>query len=111
MQNNTMGIGAALLAALFWAIATRMFSKLGKTLNPAGLNSVKSILAVLLLLLTLAGRSLLTGQSWINLQTPEFIFLAVSGVLGIGIGDTAYFGASQIKDSWSKATVAEKNWY
>lgn len=88
-----MGIGAALLAALFWAIATRMFSKLGKTLNPAGLNSVKSILAVLLLLLTLAGRSLLTGQSWINLQTPEFIFLAVSGVLGIGIGDTAYFGA------------------
>ena len=93
MQNNTLGIGAALLAAIFWAIATRIFSNLGKNLNPAGLNSAKSTLAVVLLMLTLVGRSLLTGQSWLNLPATEMGVLALSGVLGIGLGDTAYFGA------------------
>ena len=93
MGDSTFGIGAALSAALCWAIATRLFSGLVKVLNPATLNSAKGAIAITLLLLTLGGRSLLMHQPWLGLTPSEMGVLALSGVLGIGVGDTAYFGA------------------
>ena len=91
LPDSTLGIGAALSAAFCWAIATRLFSRLGGILSPAGLNCLKGAIAITLFLLTLLGRSLATGEPWFALTGAEMGFLALSGVLGIGVGDTAYF--------------------
>ncbi len=78
---------AALISALLWAISAIIFSSLGKNIPPAELNLVKGSFAVSLMIIT----TLLLRE-----KLPQMPFLAlglllVSGAVGIGIGDTAYF--------------------
>ena len=80
---------AALTAACLWAVATVMFGRLGKALSPLVLNLAKGSIALGLLALTL----LLLGQSTAGLDRQAVGVLAFSGVIGIGLGDTAYFAA------------------
>jgi drug/metabolite transporter (DMT)-like permease len=80
---------AALSAACLWAVATVMFGRLGKVLSPLVLNLAKGAIALILLALTLA----LVGQSRAGLDRSAVGILALSGVIGIGLGDTAYFAA------------------
>ncbi|MEL7503628.1 MAG: DMT family transporter [Cyanobacteria bacterium J06554_6] len=78
---------AALLAAALWAFATLLFGRLGKRLSPLVLNLVKGSIAISLICLTLVLRQqLLTA-----LPTAATLLLLVSGIVGIGLGDTAYF--------------------
>lgn len=78
---------AALSAALIWAIASYIYMRLGQRLSPLILNSLKSSIAVGLIGLTLwlAGRPLPTVGS------SSVLFLVMSGAIGIGLGDTAFF--------------------
>ena len=80
---------AALTAAFLWALATVMFGRLGKALPPLVLNLAKGAIALILLALTLV----LVGQSRAGLDRQAVGLLALSGVVGIGLGDTAYFAA------------------
>lgn len=80
---------AALAAALLWAVATVMFGRLGKSLSPPVLNLAKGAIALVLLALTLV----VLGQSTAGLDRSAVVVLALSGVIGIGLGDTAYFAA------------------
>lgn len=82
-----LGELAALGAALAWAIASAIYSKLGQTLSPLLLNLSKGIVAVALLILTLA----LNAEPIPQLPLMPFIALSLSGVVGIGLGDTLYF--------------------
>lgn len=87
---------AALLAALLWAIASTLYSGIGRRLSPLGLNLAKGAIAILLLLITLGVRSLFGGStphpiSEMTVQASSLLLL--SGALGIGIGDTFYFQA------------------
>lgn len=80
---------AALSAALIWAIASFIYLKLGRRMSPLILNGTKSVLAILLLFLTL----------WVLRDNPSaltrqaLLLLMLSGAIGIGIGDTAFFGS------------------
>jgi drug/metabolite transporter (DMT)-like permease len=78
---------AALFAALFWALASVVYSRIGQRISPIGLNLIKGIIAILLLLLTL----LLQGQNFPDVPTFTIQLLLLSGLIGIGIGDSAYF--------------------
>jgi drug/metabolite transporter (DMT)-like permease len=78
---------AALVAALLWALATVMFGRLGKALTPLVLNLTKGAIALGLVLLTL----LALGQSTAGLDAKAIAILGLSGIIGIGLGDTAYF--------------------
>ncbi len=78
---------AALMAALLWAVAAIIFQRLGENVPPAELNLVKGSLAVLLMIVT----TLLLGESLPVMPALTFILLLISGIVGIGIGDTAYF--------------------
>lgn len=78
---------AALGAAGLWAFATLMFGRLGKQLSPLVLNLIKGAMAVGLLVLTLAVRQQLLA----SLPMGSVLLLLISGVVGIGLGDTAYF--------------------
>ncbi|WOD38590.1 DMT family transporter [Nodosilinea sp. E11] len=80
---------AALMAAFLWAVATVMFGRLGKALSPLVLNLAKGAIALVLLALTLV----LVGQNTAGLTPRAIGVLALSGVVGIGLGDTAYFAA------------------
>jgi drug/metabolite transporter (DMT)-like permease len=80
---------AALSAALIWAIASVIYIGIGRQLSPLVLNLVKGLIAIGFLLLTLWLQGGLLPQ--ISFTAVGLLFL--SGVVGIGFGDTAYFEA------------------
>jgi drug/metabolite transporter (DMT)-like permease len=80
---------AALGAALIWAGASIVYQGVGKQVSPLVLNCVKGVMAIGFLLVTLA----LRGHPWPAIPEHGLALLALSGVVGIGIGDTAYFAA------------------
>ncbi|NEP16453.1 MAG: DMT family transporter [Leptolyngbya sp. SIO4C1] len=78
---------AALGAAALWAFATLLFGRLGQRLSPLILNLVKGVIAVALIAITLILRQQLLAE----LPRPATGLLLLSGAIGIGFGDTAYF--------------------
>lgn len=87
-----MGELASLSASALWAIASVLFAQLGREkISPLALNLLKCALALAMLWLTMLWRD---GHTWPwALGTPELVALAISGVIGLTIGDTAFFGA------------------
>lgn len=78
---------AALTAAFFWAISTTIWSHAGKQIPPLMLNLIKQVIALVFILVTLI---IIQDYSWQS--EPYIIWLfVISGVIGLGIGDTLYF--------------------
>jgi drug/metabolite transporter (DMT)-like permease len=92
IETRFVGELAALTAACFWAISTLMFGKLGRQLSPLVLNAVKGLFAMGFILLTIA---LQPNGSEVGSTLPlqATVYLLLSGGIGIGLGDTAYFSA------------------
>ena len=82
-----MGEFAAIAAALIWAIASIAYARLGKTLDPMGLNFAKGVVAIALLLCT----PTLWLQKWEAIPHLSGSLLFLSGIFGIGLGDTFFF--------------------
>lgn len=112
-----VGEVAALTAAFLWAAATLMFGRIGKVLSPLMLNIVKGIIAIAFLFITIAVRPLSVeaialdtsaitavpvsthGGAHLSFQGVSVLAifqLVLSGGIGIGLGDTAYFAAINI---------------
>lgn len=89
MIEQYKGELAALLAAFFWAAASTVFSRLGSMIPPLELNLLKGVVAIAFLILTLA----IQGEWLPDLNWVAIAFLLISGIFGIGIGDTALFAA------------------
>lgn len=87
--NKLIGESAALSAAILWAISSVIYSRLGLKISPLQLNLYKGIIAIALIAITL----LIQGTALINLSTSTVVLLTISGMIGIGLGDTAYFSA------------------
>lgn len=84
-----LGEIAALTAAFLWALSSVVYSLLGQKIPPLKLNFLKGIIAILLLFLTI----LWQGKINESFSPSPVFFLTLSGVVGIGLGDTAYFSA------------------
>ena len=80
---------AALTAAFLWALSTVLFGQLGKSLSPLVLNLAKGVVAIALIGITLLLQANLQPQ----LPGTAVVWLLLSGAIGIGLGDTAYFMA------------------
>ncbi len=89
LVNNFLGEIAALSAALLWAISSVVYSHLGLKIAPLQLNFSKGIIAIALIIITL----LIQGTAFSDLSTSTIALLSLSGIIGIGLGDTAYFAA------------------
>jgi drug/metabolite transporter (DMT)-like permease len=86
--GNFKGEIAGLSAALIWAIASSIYVGLGKQMPPLILNFTKSGIAIGFILLTL----LLLGEAP-ELSGMSVLLLGLSGAIGIGLGDTAFFAS------------------
>ncbi|MDF5718766.1 MAG: DMT family transporter [Rhizonema sp. NSF051] len=80
---------AALLCAGLWAIASVIYARLGELIPPIQLNLMKGIVAIALLLLTI----LIKGELLIAISPLPLCLLILSGIVGIGLGDTAFLAA------------------
>lgn len=80
---------AALAAAFLWAVSTVIFGQLGKQLSPLVLNLAKGTIALSLISFTLV----LLQISAAGVGVSAIALLLASGIIGIGLGDTAYFTA------------------
>jgi drug/metabolite transporter (DMT)-like permease len=78
---------AALAAALLWALSSIIYADLGDRIGAIWLNFLKGVVAIGFLAVTL----LLLGLPWVALPIGSLLALLLSGILGIGIGDTCYF--------------------
>jgi drug/metabolite transporter (DMT)-like permease len=83
-----LGQTLSLLAAVTWAFAVILFKKSGETVHPIALNLFKNLLAVVLFLPTLW---IFGGALTHPVPANEYLLFMLSGVLGIGIGDTLFF--------------------
>lgn len=87
---------AALGASLLWAVASIIFADIGRHIHAVNLNLIKGLFACLLMFFLLLFGSLLDFTSLnlaslFSLSNKELLLLGISGVIGIGVGDTAYF--------------------
>ena len=87
--TNYIGEIAALSAALLWAVSSVVYSRLGLKIPPLQLNLYKGIIAIAFIFITL----LIQGGTFTGLSTSTIVLLTLSGIIGIGLGDTAYFSA------------------
>lgn len=83
---------AALAAAFLWAAVSVYYTQLGKQISPLMLNLSKGAVALLLFGLTIA----LSGDSVPTVPAMTWLFLVLSGVFGIGVGDTAFFACLNV---------------
>ncbi len=92
MLNHFTGELAAMSAALLWAIASVFFHQLGTAIPPVALNFYKGLVALSLLILVILLQAHLS-VSHAPIEIRSWMLLLSSGMVGIGIGDTAFFGA------------------
>jgi len=79
---------AALSASVLWAFTTIVFTEATIKLGAFKLNLDRLILATILILITL----LVTGISF-NITYEQLIYLSISGVIGLILGDSFLFAA------------------
>jgi drug/metabolite transporter (DMT)-like permease len=90
MKIEVIGFIAALASAASWAFCTVMFDRIGKVVPYAGITFLKGVFSIMLmgvLTLFMGDLSSVGGR--------EFLILALSGIIGIAIGDTLFFRSLQ----------------
>jgi drug/metabolite transporter (DMT)-like permease len=86
---NFNGEVAALLAACLWSVASVVYGRLGERIPPLQLNLIKGVIAIALLTITI----LLRSEIFPSLAPLPLCLLLLSGIIGIGLGDTAFLAA------------------
>lgn len=97
---------SALTSSMVWACASLLFAALGASMHPVTLNLYKCVIALLMMLVTqvlvfqfavfsLSGtwQPFDLGIPFPEMSSREWIWLSLSGLLGLSIGDTAFFNA------------------
>lgn len=82
-----MGELAALSAAFVWALSSTIWQRVGQEIPAVALNLLKGAIALVMLFATI----LILGKSLPAINPNILAMLLVSGALGIGLGDTAWF--------------------
>src|SRR5258708_6771009 len=88
MESKTIGILAALGSAASWAMGAILFKKLSEQISSPGMALVKSFISAAIL-----GAVLLVVGGFARVHAAPLVWLIVSGVVGIALGDTLFFAA------------------
>ncbi|MBD3426643.1 MAG: EamA family transporter [Candidatus Omnitrophica bacterium] len=84
LSHTIIGCTAALISAAAWAFDPILFKKLGEKVLPAAMNLGRALVGMVYLLLLV---------SFIGIETmpaKSLLYLGVSGILGIALGDTFF---------------------
>ena len=87
---EVIGFVAALASAASWAFCTVMFDRIGKVIPFAGITFLKGTFSIILM----AFLTMFMG-GFTSLTLEEGFYLALSGIIGIAIGDTLFFRSLQ----------------
>lgn len=93
-DSNTipaLGLAAAITASAFWAVSVVMYRRVGRILPPVMLNMSKGLIATAILSLVVVIPWLTTGHAPWNMPSNMILLMAISGVIGIGVGDSLFF--------------------
>lgn len=74
-------------AACLWAVSSVVYGRIGQRIPPLELNLIKGGIAIALLIFTL----FIQGNPNSEIAPTTLCLFLLSGVLGIGLGDTAFF--------------------
>ena len=88
MNNSILGIIIALISTMSWAVCTVLLKKLGEKLEPIAMTAFKALLASLILFIIIY----FTGTK-IDIGIENLVPVAISGILGIAIGDSLFFAS------------------
>ncbi|MDE5072632.1 MAG: DMT family transporter [Trichodesmium sp. St5_bin8] len=97
--TNFQGELAALGGAFLWALSSAANSILGQKISALKLNLFKGLIAIALIFLTL----IISGKLQTELNLFTINLLLISGIIGIGLGDTAFFYA--LKNMGARRTL------
>ncbi|GGA43524.1 DMT family transporter [Okeania sp. KiyG1] len=97
--TNFQGELAALTGAFLWAASSASYSLLGQKISPLKLNLFKGLIAIALIFLTL----IISDKFQTELNSTTINLFMISGILGIGLGDTAFFSA--LKNMGARRTL------
>lgn len=101
--DHVTGFSAALIAAFLWAWASIIFKRIGIEINPFMLNLLKGVITILLY----AAFILFLGLYETELHLHAYLLLFISGAIGIGVGDTAFFAALNTIGEQKTLIIAE----
>lgn len=87
--TNFRGEIAAIAGASLWAISANVYSFVGTKIPPLLLNLIKGLIAIAFILLTF----IFTNYQFSSVNMLSVVGLIISGIAGLGIGDTAFFQA------------------
>jgi drug/metabolite transporter (DMT)-like permease len=87
--SDISGELAAIAASFLWAAASVLYSRIGRQITPLRMNLLKNVIAAGMLIISL----LPGGGLFYGVNAYSFFLLFLSGAVGIGLGDTAYFHA------------------
>ena len=97
--TNFQGELAALSGAFLWAVSSAAYSLLGQKISALKLNLFKGLIAIALIFITL----IISGKLQTELNLFTMNLLLISGIIGIGLGDTAFFYA--LKNMGARRTL------
>lgn len=86
----TLGLIAATTASLFWACSVVMHRRVGRVLPPVRLNTIKVIYASTILGMVVLVQKHYGVEPW-SMPNGMLALMALSGVIGIAIGDTMFY--------------------
>lgn len=99
-----MGEICSLLSAIFWALAIIIFKKIGDRVSPMVINPVKSIIGLLLFVLTCLIMGIPLSPN-VQFSNTDLLILSISGIIGIGIADIIFLHSLNILGAGISAIV------
>jgi len=90
MESHLIGESAAIVTSVLWTLCSILFTLAGRRLGILSLNAYRTVMALCLLG---SAHIILLGTILPAANNSQWLFLAVSGIIGLGIGDFGYFGA------------------
>ncbi|WP_261818038.1 DMT family transporter [Vibrio gallicus] len=80
---------AAICAAIVWALATWIYGQFSHQFSAMQLNIIKGVVASCMMLIVMP----IIPTGTLEISTHHALILGISGIVGIAIGDSAYFAA------------------
>ncbi|MCJ7612580.1 MAG: DMT family transporter [Candidatus Aminicenantes bacterium] len=103
MNAAELGEILAVVSAVFWAAAIILFRVIGQKVAPLGLNLFKTIMGLVLFLVTM----ILVGEPILRRAPLEdCLLLLASGLLGIALSDTLFFYSLNLLGAGRASIVA-----